>query len=55
VNILEQLSPPGLEQFFVDIGIEVSDIEVRSPPYIKEQIERIPNLVAKYDMEVSPN
>ena len=54
-KLITILSPPGLEQFFVNIGIEVSDIEVRPPPYIKEQIERIPNLVAKYGMEVRPN
>ena len=41
-----------MEQFFVDIGIEVSDIDVKPPPYTNEQIQKIPNLVAKYGMEI---
>jgi len=53
-KLITILSPPGMEQFFVDIGIEVSDINVKPPPYTKEQIQRIPNLVAKYGMEIRP-
>ena len=51
-KLITILSPPGMEQFFVDIGIEVSDIDVKPPPYTKEQIQKIPNLVAKYGMEI---
>ena len=49
------LSPPGIEQFFVDIGMEVSEINVKHPSYTKEQIEKIPVLVAKYGIEVRPD
>ena len=54
-KLITILSPPGMEQFFVDIGIGVSDINVVPLPYTKEQIERIPNLVAKYGMEIRPD
>ena len=54
-KLITILSPPGMEQFFVDIGIEVSDIDVKPPPYTKDQIKRIPNLVSKYGMEIRPD
>ena len=44
-----------MEQFFVDIGMEVSDINVKPPTYTKEQIEKNPSLVAKYGMEIRPD
>jgi quercetin dioxygenase-like cupin family protein len=54
-KLITILSPPGMEQFFVDIGVEVSEINVKPPPYTKEQIEKIPRLVAKYGMEIRPD
>jgi hypothetical protein len=51
-KLITILSPPGMEQFFVDIGIEVSDIDVKPPPYTKEQIQKISHLVTKYGMEI---
>jgi N-acetyl-anhydromuramyl-L-alanine amidase AmpD len=44
-----------MEQFFVGIGMEVSEINVKPPPYTKEQIEKIPSLAAKYGMEIRPD
>lgn len=55
VKLITILSPPGLEQFFVDIGMEVLEINVKPPPYTKEQIEKIPSLAAKYGMEIRPD
>jgi quercetin dioxygenase-like cupin family protein len=54
-KLITILSPPGMEQFFVDIGMEVTDNNVKPPPYTKEQIEKIPSLVAKYGMEIRPD
>jgi hypothetical protein len=54
-KLITILSPPGMEQFFVDIGMEVSEINVKPPPYTKEQIEKISSLVAKYGMEIRPD
>jgi len=54
-NQSQEQPTPGMEQFFVDIGIEVSDIDVKPPPYTKDQIKRIPNLVSKYGMEIRPD
>jgi mannose-6-phosphate isomerase-like protein (cupin superfamily) len=49
------LSPPGMEQLFVDIGVEVSDISVKPPPFTNEQIQELPSLAAKYGMEIRPD
>jgi mannose-6-phosphate isomerase-like protein (cupin superfamily) len=49
------LSPPGMEQLFVDIGVEVSDINVKPPPFTNEQIQKLPSLAAKYGMEIRPD
>lgn len=54
-KLITMLSPPGMEQFFVDIGMEVSELNVKPPPYAKEQIEKIPRLTAKYGMEIRPD
>jgi len=51
-KLITILSPPGMEQFFVDLGIEVSDIDVKPPPYTKEQIQKLSHLVTKYCMEI---
>jgi hypothetical protein len=44
-----------MEQLFVDIGVEVSDINVKPPPFINEQIQKLPSLAAKYGMEIRPD
>jgi quercetin dioxygenase-like cupin family protein len=54
-KLITILSPPGMEQLFVEMGMDVSETNVKPPPYSKEQIERIPSLVAKYGMEIRPN
>jgi hypothetical protein len=35
--------------------MEVLEINVKPPPYTKEQIEMIPSLAAKYGMEIRPD
>jgi len=54
-KLITILSPPSMEKFFVDIGMKVSDISVKPPPYTKEQIQKLPSLVAKYGMEIRPD
>ena len=54
-KIIIILSPPGIEQLFVDIGVEVSDINVKPPPFTNEQIQKLPSLAAKYGMEIRPD
>jgi quercetin dioxygenase-like cupin family protein len=46
------LSPGGLEQFFVEVGIEVSDTNVKPPPFTKEQIQKLPSIASKYGVEL---
>lgn len=49
------LSPSGMEQIFVDKGVEVSDINVKPPPFTNEQIQKFPSLAAKYGFEIRPD
>lgn len=49
------LSPPGMEQLFVDVGVEVSDTSLKPPPITKEQIQKFASLAAKYGMEIRPD
>jgi quercetin dioxygenase-like cupin family protein len=48
------LSPAGLEQFFVDTGLEVSNNSVKPPPLTDEQIQKLVSLASKYGMEIRP-
>ena len=48
------LSPGGLEQLFVEVGIEVSDTNVKPPPFTKEQIQKLPIIASKYGVEIRP-
>jgi len=48
------LSPGGLEQLFVEVGIEVSDTNVKPPPFTKEQIQMLPSIASKYGVEIRP-
>ena len=54
-NLIIVLSPPGMEQLFVDIGLEVSDINKQPPPFTDEQKQKLPSLAAKYGMELKPD
>jgi quercetin dioxygenase-like cupin family protein len=47
------LYPPGMGQLFVNIGLEVSDINKQPPPFTDEQKQKLPSLAAKYGMEVN--
>lgn len=48
------LSPAGLEQFFVETGLEVSNNSVKPPPLTDEQIQKLVSLAPKYGMEIRP-
>jgi quercetin dioxygenase-like cupin family protein len=48
------LSPAGLEQFFVETGLEVSNNSVKPPPLTDEQIQKLVSLASKYGMEIRP-
>ena len=45
------LSPAGLEQFFVEAGLEVSNNSVKPPTLTDEQIQKLVSLASKYGME----
>ena len=51
-KLITILSPPGMEQLFIEIGVEVSDTNVKPPPFTKEQIEKNTSIAAKYGMEI---
>ena len=46
------LSPAGLEQFFVEAGLEVSDNSVKPPPLTDEEKQKLVSLASKYGMEI---
>jgi len=46
------LSPAGLEQFFVEVGLEVSNNSVKPPPLTDEQIQKLVSSASKYGMEI---
>ena len=48
------LSPAGLEQFFVEVGLEVSNNTVKPPPLTDEQIQKLVSSASKYGMEIRP-
>jgi len=48
------LSPAGLEQFFVEAGLEVSNNSVKPPPLNDEQIQKFVSSASKYGMEIRP-
>ena len=48
------LSPAGLEQFFVETGLEVSNNSVKPPPLTDEQTQKLVSLASKYGMEIRP-
>jgi mannose-6-phosphate isomerase-like protein (cupin superfamily) len=48
------LSPAGLEHFFVLVGAEVSDINIKPTPFTNEQIQKLVTIAPKYGMEIKP-
>lgn len=46
-KLITILSPPGMEQLFVESGLEVSDINIKPPPFTNEQIQKLPTLASK--------
>ena len=48
------LSPAGLEHFFVEVGVEVSDSNIKPPPFTNEQIQKLATISPKYGMEIKP-
>jgi quercetin dioxygenase-like cupin family protein len=48
------LSPAGLEQFFVETGLEVSNNSVKPPPLNDEQTQKFVSSASKYGMEIRP-
>lgn len=46
------LSPAGLEQFFVEAGLEVSNNSVKPPPLTDEEKQKLVSLASKYGMEI---
>ncbi|MDQ6862889.1 MAG: cupin domain-containing protein [Thermoproteota archaeon] len=48
------LSPAGMEQLFVEVGLEISDTSVKPPPFNNEQIQKLVRLAPKYGVEIKP-
>jgi hypothetical protein len=48
------LSPAGMEQLFVDVGLEIPNNSVKPPPFNKEQKQKLARLASKYGMEIRP-
>ena len=46
------LSPAGLEQFFVEAGLEVSNNSLKPPPLTDEEKQKLVSLASKYGMEI---
>ena len=46
------LSPAGLEQFFVEASLEVSNNSVKPPPLTDEEKQKLVSLASKYGMEI---
>jgi quercetin dioxygenase-like cupin family protein len=49
------LSPPRMEQFFVETGLEVSDISVKPQPFTDEQKQKVASTAPKYGVELKPD
>ncbi len=49
------LSPAGMEQLFVDVGLEISNSSVKPPPpFNNEQKQKLARLATEYGMEIRP-
>lgn len=48
------LSPAGMEQLFVEVGLEVSNNSEKPSPLNDEQKQKFASLASKYGMEIRP-
>lgn len=46
------LSPPGLEQLFVEAGIEISDNQIKPPPFDEKQKQKLVDIFPKYGVKL---
>lgn len=53
-KLLFVLSPAGMEQLFVEVGLEVTDISKKPPPFTDEQLQKLPSIASKYGVEIRP-
>ncbi|MBA2267584.1 MAG: hypothetical protein H0W19_04520 [Nitrosopumilus sp.] len=53
-TIIIVLSPAGMEHLFVEVGLEVSDNNVKLPPFTDAQKQKLSRLASKYGMEIRP-
>ena len=53
-KLIAILCPPGFEQLFVEVGLEVSDINIKPPPFTNEQIQKLVSIAPKYGVELKP-
>ncbi len=44
-----------MEQFFVETGLEVSDINVKPQPFIDEQKQTLASIAPKYGVKLKPD
>ncbi len=51
-KIIIVLSPAGMEQLFVEVGVEVSNNSVKPPPVDNEQKQKLARLASKYGMKI---
>jgi hypothetical protein len=43
-----------LKQLFVEVGLEVSDINIKPQPFTNEQKQKLSSILSKYGMEIRP-
>jgi mannose-6-phosphate isomerase-like protein (cupin superfamily) len=48
------LAPAGMEQLFVEVGLEISDTSVKPPPFDNEQKQKLARLASIYGVEIKP-
>ena len=48
------LSPAGMEQLFVEVGLEISNNNIKPPAFTNEQKQKLARLASKYGMEIRP-
>lgn len=51
-KIIVVLSPPGLEQLFVEAGMEISDNHTKPPPFDEKQKQKLMNIFPKYGVKL---
>jgi len=51
-KIIVVLSPPGLEQLFVEAGIEISDNNIKPPSFDEKQKQKLVNIFPKYGVKL---